>query len=113
MVVADLDAQRSQWRTRTIIIANGVYRLALFPEFGAKIYSLIHEPTGKELLWRTPQYALGTLLQGFSMIAGWVAGTNYASQLRELQRLQLWRRSWLSRIQARSYCFDEYFFQVA
>jgi hypothetical protein len=54
MKIEDLDASHSRWRTRTVMVDNGVFRLDLFPDFGAKIYSLVHQPTGKELLWRNP-----------------------------------------------------------
>lgn len=54
MTIEDVDAARSPWRTRTITIDNGVLRFALFPDLGGRIFSLVHQPTGKEILWRNP-----------------------------------------------------------
>jgi hypothetical protein len=52
--VEDVDASRSQWGTRTLTVDNGVLRYELFPDRGARIVSLVHKPTGKEILWRNP-----------------------------------------------------------
>ena len=52
MRLEDVDASRSPWGIRTITMDNGVLRFELLPDRGARIVSLIHRPTGKEILWR-------------------------------------------------------------
>jgi hypothetical protein len=50
--VDDLDGCRSEWGTRTVVVDSRFLRFVLFPEVGAKIFSVVHKPTGKEVLWR-------------------------------------------------------------
>lgn len=74
MTVQDLDAARSPRGTRTVILDNGVLRLELFPDRGAKIFSLFHKPAGKEILWRNPSLAPGqepSAVFDDSWIGGW------------------------------------------
>ncbi len=54
MRIEDRDAARSPWGTRTIEVDNGALSFQLFPELGAKIFSVLHTRTDKELLWRNP-----------------------------------------------------------
>ncbi|HVX66937.1 MAG TPA: hypothetical protein VHA11_10065 [Bryobacteraceae bacterium] len=55
MKVEDLGPAQSPWGLRTLVVENRCLRLALLPEAGAKIYSLMHKPTGKEILWQNPR----------------------------------------------------------
>ncbi len=64
MTIEDLSAAQSPWQTRTITVDNGVLRFALFPDLGGRIFSLIHRPTGKEILWRNPSLAPAQLPTG-------------------------------------------------
>jgi hypothetical protein len=50
----DLAPERSPWGLRTIVLENRALRLAVLPEAGAKLYSLLHKATGKEILWHNP-----------------------------------------------------------
>ena len=42
---------------RAIHIENEALSLVVLPELGAKIYSLVHRPSGRELLWQNPRLA--------------------------------------------------------
>lgn len=54
MTIEDVAAARSPWKTRTITVDNGLLRFVLFPDRGGRIFSLVHQATGKEILWRNP-----------------------------------------------------------
>jgi hypothetical protein len=54
VIVEDIPWSKSKWETRTIAVENRKLRFLLFPDLGAKIYSLVHKATGKEILWQNP-----------------------------------------------------------
>ncbi|MFB9280233.1 DUF5107 domain-containing protein [Cohnella cellulosilytica] len=42
---------------RAVILENGLLRVVILPELGAKIWQITHKPTGTDLLWQHPRIA--------------------------------------------------------
>lgn len=57
-----------------ITMDNGFLRLSILPEAGAKIESIIHLPTGTELLWKNPAIVAGPVPPGSSYDDTWSGG---------------------------------------
>ena len=42
------------WNLRPVVLENDLLRIIVFPELGAKIYSLIYKPLQEDILWHNP-----------------------------------------------------------
>jgi hypothetical protein len=57
-----------------IVLDSGRLRVVLLPGLGAKIYSIVHLPTGKELLWHNPSVAPAAVPAGSGFDDHWAGG---------------------------------------
>ena len=46
--------QRHDMELRTLVLDNGILRAQIVPELGGRLWSLVHIPSGRELLYRNP-----------------------------------------------------------
>ena len=68
----------TDWKYRgleTIIMDNGLIKVDLFPELGAKIRQITHKPSGTEFFWENPRLVLRPVSHGASyddnFFGGW------------------------------------------
>ena len=57
----DYGRQREMRSFRTAVLSNGILRAEFLLEFGGRLWSLIHLPTGRELLYVNPVFQPGNL----------------------------------------------------
>lgn len=60
--------------SHTVTLDNGLLRLEVLPEAGAKIRSIVHLPTGTELLWQNPAIKARPVPPGSSYDDTWSGG---------------------------------------
>ena len=59
---------------RVVRLENEVIRIDILPELGAKIWNLVHKPTGRNLLWHNPSLPLGRQVYGAPFDHTWSGG---------------------------------------
>ena len=110
MRVEELTAEASPWGLRTVTIENDLLRFAVLPEAGAKIISLVHKPTGKEILWRNAQTPPVRVSGGSSFDDNWAGGWDELFPNDEPASLQgdsypdhgeLWGADWAYELESR------------
>lgn len=62
--------QRSERDIETIVIENAHLRVTVLPGLGGRIHSLVHVPTGRELLYRNPVFQPAN----FALNGAWFSG---------------------------------------
>jgi hypothetical protein len=96
-------APHSSWGLRSITIDNGVLRCVVLPEAGAKIISIVHRPSGKELLWRNAAQMPARLAPGAVFDDTWAGGWDELFPNDEPARLdgrvypnhgEMWTNAW-------------------
>jgi galactose mutarotase-like enzyme len=90
-----------------ITLDNGSLRLRILPEAGAKIESIVHLPTGTELLWQNPEREALPVSAGASYDDAWSGGWDElfpndepasVGGFRYPDHGELWTNSWEYRI---------------
>jgi hypothetical protein len=113
MRVKELTAELSPWGLRTVSIENELLRFAVLPEAGAKIISVIHKPTGKEILWRNAQTPPACVAAGSNFDDNWAGGWDELFPNDEPASLQgdcypdhgeLWSSNWAYDVESRDGC---------
>ena len=74
MKVENLCGGSSPWGLRTITIENNLVSFVVLPEAGAKIISLVHKPTGKQILWRNARTPPSRVPAGGGFDDNWAGG---------------------------------------
>ena len=57
-----------------VTVENDILRIAVLPQLGGRIWSLIHVPSGRELLWHNPQLPPAQASFGDGYETGWAGG---------------------------------------
>jgi hypothetical protein len=69
-----IDANWEYCGLRVIRIENDFLSMNILPELGAKIFSLVHKPSGRDLLWHNPRLAPAPVAYGASFDDNWSGG---------------------------------------
>jgi len=59
---------------QVVRLENQLLRVDILPQLGAKIYSFIHQPSGRELLWHNPHLTPATVPFGAKFDDHWCGG---------------------------------------
>ncbi|MET9609522.1 DUF5107 domain-containing protein [Streptomyces sp. NPDC006512] len=62
--------ERAEREFDAVVIENGLLRVTVLPALGGRIHSLVHLPTGRELLYRNPVFQPAN----FALNGAWFAG---------------------------------------
>ena len=46
---------------RGVVLENGMLRVAVLPELGGRVWSLVYKPLDRELLWHNPEIPPGSI----------------------------------------------------
>ncbi len=68
----DYDRNRKERDFRVAVLENDVLRATFLLELGGRLWSLVHKPTGRELLYRNPVFQPGNLAVRNAWFAGGV-----------------------------------------
>ena len=74
MLPATLDTRWNFCGLQVVRLENGHVRVDILPQLGAKIYSFIHQPSGRELLWQNPHLAPAAVPFGARFDDTWSGG---------------------------------------
>ncbi len=71
---ATVDTRWSLCGLQVVRLENQLVRLDILPQLGAKIYSFIHQPSGRDLLWHNPHLQPAAVPFGAKFDDTWSGG---------------------------------------